>query len=94
LARAAARTKKACDALDDADAMAAEAWRLEKVRKIASIDPAYPAAYAIGVAQYRHKDYEASVQTLREWLEQHPDGPYTIRARNHLRAALAATARD
>ena len=47
-----------------------------------------------GVARYRHRDYEASVQSFREWLMQHPDGPWTIRARNHLRAALARTSLD
>jgi len=93
-ARAVAPTGKACASLDEAETIAAEEWRLEKVRRIAEMDPTYPAAYAVGVARYRHKDYEASVQSLREWLLTHPDGPWTLRARNHLRAALARTALD
>jgi hypothetical protein len=93
-ARTVAPSLKACAALADAETMAAEEWRLDKVRRIAAMDPAYPAAYAIGVARYRHKDYEASVQSFREWLVAHPDGAWTIRARNHLRAALALTTLD
>jgi hypothetical protein len=93
-ARAVAPSARACAQLDEAEVMAAEEWRLEKVRHFAAMDTTYPAAYAIGVARYRHRDYEASVQSFREWLTQHPDGPWTIRARNHLRAALALTSLD
>jgi hypothetical protein len=93
-ARAVAPSAKACASLDEAETMAAEEWRLEKVRRIATMDPTYPAEYALGVARYRHRDYEASVQSFREWLVAHPEGPWTIRARNHLRAALALTVLD
>ena len=34
--------------------------------------------------------YDASAEAFRAWLDKHPDGPYSLRARNHLKAALAA----
>ncbi len=93
-ARSAATTVKACAALVEAEAMAAEGWRLEKVRLIGAIDPSYPRAYAEGVAHYRHKDYEAAVESFRTWLGAHPEGPWTLRARNYIRASLAQSAVD
>ncbi len=93
-ARVAAKTAKSCAALVDAEAMAAEGWRLDKVRHIGAIDPEYPTAYAVGVAHYRHRDYEAAVESFRDWLDAHPDGAWTLRARNYIRAALAQSAID
>jgi TolA-binding protein len=93
-ARAAARTAKSCAALVEAEAMAAEGWRLDKVRRIGALDPAYPTAYAVGVAHYRHKDYEAAVESFRDWIDAHPNGPWTLRARNYIRAALERSAID
>jgi len=93
-ARVAASTAKACAALVEAEAMAAEGWRLDKVQRIGAIDPSYPRAYAEGVSHYRHKDYEAAVESFREWIAAHPEGPWTLRARNYIRAALAESAID
>jgi hypothetical protein len=87
-ARSSARTAKACAALVEAEAMAAEEWRAEKVKRLALIDPEYPAEYALGVLLYREKRFEASAESFRGWLETHPDGPWTLRARNYMRAAL------
>jgi TolA-binding protein len=78
----------------EAEAMAAEGWRLDKVRRIGALDPAYPTAYAVGVAHYRHKDYEAAVESFRDWIDAHPNGPWTLRARNYIRAALERSAID
>ncbi len=90
-ARKTARTQADCDALAAGERIAAESFRLEKVEKLAQIDPTYPAAYARGVALYRAAKYDASARAFEEWIRLHPDGPLTLRARNHLRAAIAAS---
>jgi hypothetical protein len=93
-ARAVARTPKACAALVEAEEMAAEGWRLEKVLHIGAIDPSYPRAYAVGVARFRHKDYEAAIESFRDWIAAHPQGEWTLRARNYIREAFAEIAID
>jgi tetratricopeptide (TPR) repeat protein len=67
-----------------------EQWRLEKIRRLGEVDPAYPTSYALGVAQYRAGRYDKAVESFRAWIQLHPDGPLSLRARNHLKAALAA----
>jgi hypothetical protein len=89
-ARRGARDAAACAAIDEAARGAAEAWRLERIGRVAAIDPAYPADYARGVASYRRGDYGASAQAFRRWLDAHPDGPLALRAQNFLRAAADA----
>jgi hypothetical protein len=86
-ARRGARDTAACEAIDEAERAAVEAWRLERIGRLAAIDPAYPAAYARGVASYHRGDYAASAQAFRAWLSEHPDGPLALRAQNYLRAA-------
>ena len=92
-ARKNAKTRADCDALAAGEQIAAEQWRLDKIDKLARIDPSYPAAYARGVALYRTAKFDESARAFEDWLRLHPDGPLTIRARNHLRAALAASQR-
>ncbi len=87
-AAVAARTPKACHALAEGGALAAEEWRWEKVRRIAQVDPEYPGAYAIGVTQFRRKNYPAAAESFRDWLDAHPDGAWTLRARSFLRASV------
>jgi TolA-binding protein len=89
-ARRGARDGKACDAIAEAERAATEAWRLDRIARIAAIDPAYPAAYARGVASFRRGDYRASAQAFRAWLQDHPEGPLALRAQNYLRAAADA----
>jgi hypothetical protein len=89
-ARRSAPDKKACDALDVGERLAVEQWRLERVAKLAAIDPAYPASYARGVVQYRRGNYGAAADAFRDWLRDHPGGPWSLRARNHLMAAIDA----
>jgi len=88
-ARKNARTQADCDALSAGEAMAGESWRLEKIERLGRIDPSYPLDFARGVALYRAGNYEGSARSFDAWLQAHPDGPWTLRARNHLRAALA-----
>jgi hypothetical protein len=87
-ARSGARSAKACDALSEAEALGAEQWRIDRVNRLAAIDPSYPKDYALGVLHYRHKDFPAASESFRDWLQAHPDGQWAIRARNYLRASL------
>jgi hypothetical protein len=89
-ARRGARSPMACTAIAEAEGRGVEAWRLEHVKNLAAIDPAYPVDYALGVASYRHGDYSTSAAAFRRWLDGHPEGPLALRARNFLRAATQA----
>jgi hypothetical protein len=65
------------------------------VEALEKLDHDYPAAFARGVLYYRAGAYEASAEAFRMQLAAHPDGPWTLRAKNHLLEALAhAPARD
>lgn len=73
-----------------ADSVAANEKRLSKIRELARLDPAYPAAFAEGVVLFRLGRFEQSAIAFERHLAAHPDGPWTLRARNHLKAALEA----
>jgi TolA-binding protein len=90
-ARRAAKDKAACDALDAGERLASEGWRLEKLQRLGTLDPEYPLAYARGVSQFRMGRFDAAAQSFEAWLKDHPEGPWTLRARNHLKAALDAS---
>jgi hypothetical protein len=85
-----ARTPEACARTNREEARLRELWRVEKIRKLGAIDPAYPAGYALGVGWYRAGRYDLSAEAFTRFLGAHPDGPYALRAKNHLKAALAA----
>jgi hypothetical protein len=89
-ARRGAHDQRSCVALDEAERAATEAWRLEHIARLASLDPAYPADYARGVASFRRGDFGTSAAAFGAWLQAHPDGPLALRAQNFLRAAAAA----
>ncbi|HTQ45226.1 MAG TPA: hypothetical protein VMI75_20850 [Polyangiaceae bacterium] len=89
-ARRGARDAKDCEALKQAERAAIESWRLEHIERLRAIDPTYPADYARGVASYGRGDYIASAKAFRTWLMNHPEGPLALRAKNYLRAAVAA----
>jgi hypothetical protein len=84
-ARRGAHDERACEGVREAETAAAEAWRLDRIARLAAIDPAYPAAYARGVASYRRGDSHAAANAFREWLSAHPDGPLALRAQAFLR---------
>jgi TolA-binding protein len=90
-ARRVAKDKKSCDALDAGERLAIEGWRLDKLQRLGALDPEYPLAYARGVSQFRMGKFDTSAQSFEAWLKDHPSGPWTIRARNHLKAALEAS---
>lgn len=71
-------------------AFATEQYRLRKIEELHALDPSYPADLGRGVALYRIHRYPQAVEAFRRHLDDHPDGPYTLRAQNYLRAALGA----
>jgi hypothetical protein len=93
-ARRGARDAKACRAAADVERAAIESWRLERIKRFASIDPDYPADYARGVASLRRGDYGAAANAFRAWLSGHADGPLALRALNYLRSAVDANRVD
>jgi len=74
----------------------AQPWvfRLRKAEELAAIDPAYPRKLARGVALLKMNQGAAAVVELREHLAASPDGPYTLRARNYLAAAVELAERQ
>jgi TolA-binding protein len=87
-ARRGAHDENACDEVVQAETAAIEARRLERIAKLATFDPEYPAAYARGVANLRRRKYAAAADALRTWLRDHPEGPLALRAQTFLREAL------
>jgi len=89
-ARRAAHDGPSCDALEQAERSGEETWRIERITRLAAIDPAYPIAYARGIANLRRQDFVHAADDLSAWLREHPDGPLALRARAGLRTAVAA----
>jgi hypothetical protein len=89
-ARRGAHDTRACEGVREAERSASEAFRLERIARLAAIDPDYPAAYARGVASFRRADYRGASTAFRAWLTDHPDGPLALRAQSFLRASDAA----
>ncbi|MFT3767022.1 MAG: hypothetical protein QM820_16110 [Minicystis sp.] len=79
---------------DERAAFVAEQYRLRKIDDFAGADPAYPADLARGVIFYRMHRYAVATELFRRHLEAHPDGPFTLRAQNYLRAALGHAAEE
>jgi hypothetical protein len=66
--------------------------QLSYVTTLEEHDPSYLSALARGVLFYRLGHYSAAAQALRAHLDKHPDGAWTLRARNYLAAALRGEA--
>ena len=64
------------------------AYRIKKIDELAAIDPSYPAQLARGVALYGEHRFLMAAEAFNAHLSRAPDGPYTLRARNYLAAAL------
>ncbi len=79
-----------CAKANESERTALETWRIEKIKKLGDIDPTYPTAYAMGVSHYRAGRYDLAAEAFRGWLEKHPDGRLSLRARNYLKASLTA----
>jgi hypothetical protein len=65
--------------------------QLAVVDRLSSVDPDYPRDLARGVIFYRLGRYGLAVEHFRRHLELAPDGPYTLRVHNYLKAALDRT---
>ena len=65
--------------------------QLGYVAAVEKLDHDYPSAFARGVLLYRGQAYEEAADAFRLHLRGHPDGPWTLRAKNHLLEALAHT---
>lgn len=63
-------------------------YRLKKLDELSALDHDYPVQLARGVVYYQLGRYPLAVEAFRRYLETSPDGPYALRAQNHLRAAL------
>ena len=87
--RRSATTPEACARAAAEDRRIREAWRADKIRRLGEIDPSYPTAYALGVSYHLGGRYDLASDSFRSWLDMHPDGPWSLRARNHLKASLA-----
>ena len=59
------------------------------VRALEKRDPSYPAAFARGVLLHRAGRFSEAVEAFRAHLAARPDGPWTLRAKNHVLEALA-----
>jgi hypothetical protein len=88
-ARANTHDPRVCAGIAADEQRAAEAWRLERIGRLATLDPEYPASFARGVVQYRRGRFGAAAEQFRDWLHDHPNGPWSIRAENYLRASIA-----
>ena len=69
-------------------------WTLRKIEELASVDKDYPSDLARGVALYQLGDPRLALASFRKHLAEHPDGPYTLRARNWLAASVALVSLD
>lgn len=65
-------------------------WLVDKVKRFAAIDPKYPGMYALGVAYAQAGRQDLAIDAFNLFIEQHPDGPYSLRAKNHLKALIVA----
>lgn len=74
-----------------ADAPTRLQHQLGYVGALEALDREYPAAFARGVLLYRSGAYHASAAAFRAHLAARRDGPWSLRAGNHLLAALAHT---
>ncbi len=63
-------------------------YLLRKVDELSAIDAAYPRLFARGIIQFRTGDFRRAAESFASHLDASPDGPWAIRAQNHLRAAL------
>jgi hypothetical protein len=63
------------------------AWSV--VRALEKRDPSYPGAFARGVLLHRAGRFSEAVEAFRAHLAARPDGPWTLRAKNHVLEALA-----
>jgi hypothetical protein len=60
--------------------------QLRDVRALGKLDPSYPADLAAGILFYRLGAIDSALDSFRAHLRAHPDGEWTLRARNYVTA--------
>lgn len=88
-ARREATTPEACARVNVEHRRRSALWLADKIKQLGAIDPTYPTDYALGVAYYRAGRFDLSAEAFTAYIAAHADGPFALRARNHLKAALA-----
>jgi tetratricopeptide (TPR) repeat protein len=77
------------EAADGARTEGAKAsFLLRKIDELAALDATYPRLFARGVVLYRQGEYRRAAEAFGAHLDASPDGPWVLRAQNHLHAAL------
>lgn len=64
---------------------------LRHVAAVEKLDLEYPGSFARGVVYYRAGYWAKAAQLFQAHLAKHPNGPWALRARNHLLAAAQRT---
>jgi hypothetical protein len=85
---------RAATASSELDRALTAQYRLKKLDEFAAVDPSFPVHLARGVVLYQLQRYPLAVEAFRRHLEAAPDGPFTLRAQNYLRAALGRARED
>jgi hypothetical protein len=67
-------------------------WLAEKIGELGAVDPVYPTRFALGIVDYRRGQYDTAAANFRAYEEQSPNGPWSLRAANFLRAAVREAA--
>lgn len=65
---------------------AVAAYRARRVEEAAQVDDAFPVELARAMTRHQAGDTTGALEAYRRHFELHPDGPWTLRARNHLKA--------
>ena len=65
--------------------------RMKTIDRLGALDPSYPTDLARAVVLYGTGQFHLAAEALRRHLDARPDGPYTLLARNYLKAALDQT---
>lgn len=63
--------------------------QLEDIRALAHLDPSYPGDYAAGIVLYHLGAIDLALESFRAHLRAHPDGDWSLRARNYATACAA-----
>lgn len=66
--------------------IALAAFRARRIEEVAQVDPDYPIELARAITKHQAGDFAGAVEGYRKHFALHPDGPYTLRARNYLKA--------
>ncbi|HEY5959414.1 MAG TPA: tetratricopeptide repeat protein [Polyangiaceae bacterium] len=64
---------------------------LRLIERVKQLDPTYPEALGKGLILARLGNTSGAAEAFRMQLQLQPDGPYTLRARNHLQHVLASS---